>query len=366
MILRQLYIVNFKSIKSARLNFSDNINCFVGNNGMGKTNLLDAIHYLSFTKSHLGLYDSFAINNEAEFTVLDAVFQEEDSSKLAILLQIKHGSKKILKKNKKDYDKMSDHIGRIPLVIVSPFDNQLVIGPSELRRKFIDQQLSQQNRLYMSSLVQYNRALEQRNTLLKSNNIRNELIRILDMQMAEYAKYIFNKRREFVAIFTPIFNNIYHSIDLGKENVSIEYQSQLLETNGDIIPLLNESFNQDKVLGFTSTGIHKDDLVMNLGNQLIRKVGSQGQTKTFLISLKLAQYRILDQFAKTKPILLLDDIFDRLDSLRVERIIELVSGSDFGQIFITDTNRAHIDEIIKSIGGDFRLFNIEYGNPILC
>lgn len=362
MVLKKLSIINFKSIRSAQLEFSDNINCFIGNNGMGKTNILDAIHYLSFTKSHLGLVDSFAVTKGEKTTILDAVFYDSNGDTQSIILQIKPGERKVLKRNKKEYQRISKHIGFIPLVIVSPHDNQLITGASELRRRFIDQQLSQQDSVYMNAVVQYNKVLEQRNTLLKENNINNDILQIIDSQLSKYSKYIFNKRKEFIEQFSPRFNEYYHYIDAGKENVRIEYQSQLINTNGELLPILQNSLPKDRLLGYTTSGIHKDDLIMLLDNELVRKVGSQGQTKTFLISLKLSQYFILNKYSITKPIILFDDIFDRLDAYRVEKIISLVAGDNFGQIFITDTNRENIDEIVKSVGSNFKIFIVDNGN----
>lgn len=361
MILKYLSVIDFKNIASAELRFSDKINCFIGNNGMGKSNILDAIHYLSFTKSHLGLNDYYSISFDKEETILNGMFIDHDTDDKNILLRIKRGERKILKKNKKEYQKISQHIGLIPLVIISPQDNQLVSGTSEARRKFIDQQLSQQDPVYMDMLISYNKVLTQRNTILREGTMSKELIDILDMQMSRYAEYIYNKRIGFIRQFVPIFNKYYQLISDSTEFVSVNYVSQLNDTDGNLKPLLEGSVRKDLTLGFTSVGVHKDDLEMLIGKELIRKVGSQGQQKTFLISLKISQYELLSRYSQTKPILMLDDIFDRLDSNRVSKIISMVSGEDFGQIFITDTNREYIDKIVASTGNDFYIYTVKNG-----
>lgn len=363
MELSKLSIVNFKSIETADLSFAKKLNCFVGNNGMGKTNILDAIHYLAFTKSHLSISDAFAINRDSEFAVLDAIFDidnEQETKK--ILIQINRNARKIIKRNKKEYERISEHIGQVPLVIVSPQDNQLIIGASEMRRRFVDKELSQRDAKYLNLLSKYNKLLEQRNSLLKNpHHINSDLLMILDMQMAEAALYVYQKRKEFIENILPIFDKIYHFIDGGKENVSLKYQSRLTDSDGDIMPIFSESLAKDKVLGYTSEGIHKDDIEMSLDGDPIKKVASQGQIKTYLIALKLSQYMLLEQNTKSKPILLLDDIFDRLDSDRVERIVKLVSGDEFGQIFISDTNRSHLDRIVQSWDIDYKIYKVENG-----
>lgn len=362
MVLKYLSVIDFKNIETAELSFSNKINCFIGNNGMGKSNILDAIHYLSFTKSHLGINDYYAIHFGKEETILNGVFEDELKEDKAILLRIKHGERKILKKNKKEYDKISQHIGLIPLVIISPFDTNLVVSGSEVRRKFIDQQLSQQDVVYMNSLISYNKVLSQRNTMLKTGINSRDLLDIIDNQMSKYAKYIYDRRVDFIQQFTPIFNKYYQLISDSKESVSIRYVSTMSDTDGDLVPLLKNSLAKDIALGYTSVGIHKDDLDMLIGSELIRKVGSQGQQKTFLISLKISQYELLSRYSNTKPILMLDDIFDKLDSNRVSRIISLVSGDDFGQIFITDTNREYIDKIVSSTSNGFNIYTVKNGD----
>lgn len=362
MILRRLHIINFKSIATASLEFSDKVNCFVGLNGMGKTNLLDAIHYLSFTKSHLGITDALAVKRGADASVLDALYRSEQGDEKQILLQIKPGQRKILKRNKKEYSRLSEHIGAFPLTIISPQDYQLIQGGSEERRRFVDMQLSQQDALYLNALSQYNAALEQRNSLLKNAQSSDALLDVLDQQLDRYARYIWDKRRHFVEDFIPYFRSYYEAIATEFDEVAIAYSSSLHESQGKLYELLIEGRGRDRLLGYTHTGIHRDDLTMTLGGELAKRVGSEGQRKTFLISLKLAQYKLLSRNSQERPLLLLDDIFDKLDAQRVGRIIKLVGGEDFGQIFITDTNREHLDEIVHSWGDDYKLFRVEQGD----
>lgn len=362
MILRQLNIINFKSIATASLTLSPKVNAFIGLNGMGKTNILDALHYLSFTKSHLGITDSLAVRRGAEAAILEGNYLSTYEDERRLLLQIRPGQRKILKRNKKEYDRLSDHIGAFPLVIVSPQDYQLIQGGSEERRRFVDMQLSQQDSAYMNALAQYHKALEQRNSLLKTPAASDAMLDLYDVQMDRLAQYIWQARREFVEKFTPHFSAYYSAIAEETDAVELGYESALLATEGRLYDLLVEARQRDRIVGYTTVGIHRDDLVMTLGDELIRRVGSEGQRKTFLISLKLAQYRLLSLMSSERPMLLLDDIFDKLDAERVSRIIALVGGQDFGQIFLTDTNRKYLDEIIHSWGEDYRLFSVDRGN----
>lgn len=365
MILRQLHIINFKSIATASLAFSPKVNCLIGLNGMGKTNVLDALHYLAFTKSHLNITDTLSVRWGQEAAILEAWYQSSQGDERQLLLQIRPGQRKILKRNKKEYERLSEHIGQFPLVIISPQDYQMILGGSEERRRFVDLQLSQQDPVYMSALSQYTKALQQRNSLLKSTSTHDALLEVLDLQLARFARLIWERRQSFVREFIPHFRDIYTAIAQEREAVSLVYQSQLTETEGELIGLLEASRERDRLLGHTTCGIHRDDLLMHLGDELIRRIGSEGQNKTFLISLKLAQYRLLSQCNSERPMLLLDDIFDKLDAERVGRIIALVGGEDFGQIFITDTNRKYLDEIIHNWGEDYQIFSVS-GGEIEC
>lgn len=360
MILKRLHLINFKSIASASLEFSDKVNCFIGLNGMGKTNTLDALHYLAFTRSHLGIHDALAVRRGTEYAVLDASYRSDQGDERQLLLQIRPGHRKILKRNKKEYNRLSEHIGAFPLVIVSPQDYQLIQGASEERRKFVDMQLSQQDANYMNSLSQYHSVLEQRNSLLKHERPSDSLLEVLDLQLSRLGEYIWQQREAFVKSFEPLFRAYYTAIATEQDEVCLQYSSSLGQGE-PLYDMLVASRAKDRLLGHTSVGIHRDDLSMTLGGELIRKVGSEGQRKTFLISLKLAQYRLLTDKQPEQPMLLLDDIFDKLDAERVRRIIDLVGGQDFGQIFITDTNRKYLDEIVQSWGQDFKLFLVHDG-----
>lgn len=360
MIIEELHIVNFKSIAAADCRFSPKVNCFVGNNGMGKTNLLDALHFLSFCRSHLSVPDNMVVRRGEDMAILQGLYRDEQDDPSELLLSIRPGKHKVLRRNKKEYDRLSDHIGRFPLVIVSPQDYQLILGGSDERRRFMDQQLSQQDPQYLSALIQYNRHLQQRNMMLKQYQRDGALMEVLELQMGRYAGEIYRKRRHFIDDFVPVFNELYADISGSAEEVTLSYRSQLSE-GVPLEELLLHSREKDYLLGYSSCGIHKDELEMLLGGVLIRKIGSEGQNKTFLISMKLAQFRHQQLHADETPILLLDDIFDKLDASRVERIIRLVGGDAFGQIFITDTNRKYLDEIIAAWSTDYRLFGIDYG-----
>lgn len=358
MILKRLSILNYKNIEQAEVEFSSKINCFFGNNGMGKTNLLDAVYYLSFTKSHINTPDSQIIKSGQNMCVVQGTYEyagrEED-----IFCAIRSGQKKQFKRNKKEYDRLSDHIGLLPVVMISPADVELIRGGSDERRRFVDMIISQQDKPYLHALIQYNKALYQRNVLLKNQSRDYSLFEILETQMAMYGTLVHETRKRLIEDFIPIFNDYYHRICGFAEQVDLRYVSHL--EKGDLQTLLEENRERDKILSYTSTGIHKDELDMLLNDSLIRRVGSQGQNKTYLIALKLAQFAFLKEKGNTTPILLLDDLFDKLDANRVEQIIQLVNNDRFGQIFITDTNRKYLDEILSLTGNDYSLFRVDNG-----
>ncbi|MBR6311206.1 MAG: DNA replication and repair protein RecF [Paludibacteraceae bacterium] len=360
MKLNRISIVNYKNIMQAELEFSPKINCFIGNNGVGKTNVLDAMYYLSFCKSHSNLIDNQNINHESEFFVIDGQY-ERNGTEENVYCALKRRQKKVFKHNKKEYEKLADHIGKFPLVLISPDDISLMYEGSETRRKFIDGVISQYDLDYLTALLRYNKTLQQRNALLKNDNPSDELLTIFDGIMHECGIVIFRKRKEFIDKFIPIFQQYYEIVSQNKESVNLEYDSQLLR-NENLGELLGETHERDKILGYTTRGIHKDDLLMSLGELPIKRVGSQGQNKTYLIALKFAQFEFLKQIHREKPILLLDDLFDKLDAERVQQIIHLVANDRFGQIFITDTNRKNLDEILRKTGQDFMLFGVEKGN----
>ena len=358
MHLNKLSIVNYKNILQAELEFSPHINCFIGNNGVGKTNVLDAVYYLSFCKSHSNSIDSQNINHGQDFFILEGFYTrngvEED-----VYCGLKRKQKKIFKRNKKEYERLSNHIGLLPLVLISPNDGILIGEGSDERRKFIDGVISQYDNAYLHTLMRYNKTLMQRNSLLKNNFVDSDLIDVLDNILVETGQFIYQKRIEFTQEFLPIFRKFYHFISMNKEEVDLQYSSHLQK--GDFNQLLKNSIEKDKIIGFTTKGIHKDDLEMTLDGFAIKRVGSQGQNKTYLIALKLAQFDFLKRMSNMNPILLLDDIFDKLDAERVHQIIKLVSEDNFGQIFITDTNRQNLNEIIKTMNNNYRLFTVENG-----
>jgi DNA replication and repair protein RecF len=359
MRLKSLSILNYKNIQETELIFSPKINCFIGNNGMGKTNLLDAIYFLSFCKSHSNSIDSQNILHNSEFFMLQGKYEIGDSIE-EIYCGMKARQKKQFKRNKKEYERLSEHIGLLPLVLVSPDDAMLITEGSEERRKFVDGVISQFNKSYLNQLLQYNNALKQRNALLKIETaVDDALLDIWEEQMALYGNYIYEQRKKFIDEFIPIFQDYYRFISNGNEQISLSYKSQ--HDEHDIKARMIATRDRDRMLGYTTQGIHKDELEMLLDNFPIKRVGSQGQNKTYLISLKLAQFNFLKRTHQLSPLLLLDDIFDKLDSNRVAKIVELVSSETFGQIFITDTNREHLDLMLRELAQDATIFIVENG-----
>ena len=362
MHLKDLSLIYFKNYEEAQLTFSSNINCFVGNNGVGKTNLLDAIYYMCFCKSYFNSIDSQNIKFEKQFFTIEATFdrnEQEDN----IFCGVKRGQKKVFKKNKKEYEKLADHIGLFPLVIISPADRNLIIEGSETRRKFIDGVISQSDKIYLQQIIKYSQVVSQRNALLKyfAANFTYDptTLGIYNEQLIDLANKIHAKRCEFMQQFNPIFKSYYKAISGAKEKVSLEYRSQL--NDNDLGSLLEENLNKDKILQYTTCGTHKDDLLFKIGEFPIKKQGSQGQQKTYLIALKLAQFDFIKNLVGYKPLLLLDDIFDKLDDTRVESIVRLVSEHHFGQIFITDTHKERTEEIVKKIDDSYKIFDVVDG-----
>ncbi|MFR9166146.1 MAG: DNA replication/repair protein RecF [Dysgonomonas sp.] len=361
MIIERLSVINYKNIGQAELAFSPKINCFIGNNGMGKTNLLDAIYYLSFCKSHSNPIDTQNINHDSDFCIMQGWYDVRNK-KEEIFCSIKRRQKKRFKRNKKEYEKLSDHIGFLPLVMISPSDSVLISGGSDERRRFMDVILSQFDKEYLHSLIKYNKALQQRNALLKSeiSNADDTLFELWENEMVKEGVKIYEKRKSFIENFIPIFQHFYNFICQSNEKVSLKYESNVNES--DFESLLRSKREKDKIIGYSSVGIHKDDLDMEIDDYSIKRVGSQGQNKTYVVALKFAQFDFLRKTGdNVTPILLLDDIFDKLDSSRVEQIIKLVLSDDFGQIFITDTNREHLDEILEKAKSQYYLFNVNGG-----
>ena len=361
MKLKELTIFNYKNIAEAQLRFSPNLNCFIGGNGQGKTNVLDAIHFLSFCRSYSSSIDMLCVRHGQEFMSLQGLYENEDGTKEDIHLGLKVGQKKVVRRGKKAYRKLSEHIGLIPLVMVSPADQMLVTGGSEERRRFVDMVICQYDPAYTESLMRYNKALQQRNALLKQEEeFDQEIYLIWEEQMAREGEYIFKKRGEYISELIPIFQQFYNQISQNKEQVELRYVSHL--QRGPLLEQLTTGRFKDRAVGYSLHGIHKDDLEMLQGGYPVRREGSQGQSKTFLIALKLAQFDFLSRTgSRTTPLLLLDDIFDKLDAERVEQIVKLVSGEKFGQIFITDTNRDHLDAILASMESDSKIFFVEKG-----
>ena len=362
MILREISILNYKNIAQADLELSPKMNCLIGQNGEGKTNVLDAIHFLALCKSSTTSLDSACIRHDEEFCVLQGHFEREDGMREDIYLGMKQGQKKQLKRNKKPYKRLTEHIGLVPLVMVSPTDGMLIAGGSEERRRFLDVVISQTDHRYLDALVSYNKALQQRNALLKMEDPSPdpEVLSLWEEEMARHGQIIFEARRQYVEDFIPIFQRIYSHISKKKETVGLRYISHA--QRGPLLDIIQRDRQKDLIMGYSLHGVHKDELEMTLGGFPIKREGSQGQNKTFLIALKLAQFDFLRRTgSQTTPILLLDDIFDKLDADRVEQIVRLVSGDSFGQIFITDTNRDHLDQILTQMNSDYRLFHVQGG-----
>ena len=361
MWLKRISILNYKNLEQVDLAFSRKMNCIIGRNGMGKTNLMDAVYYLSFCKSATNPIDSQNICHDQDFFVVQGFYETDDGDPEEVYCGLKRRQKKQFKRNKKEYTRLSDHIGLIPLVMVSPADSLLIAGGSEERRRFMDVVISQFDREYLDALIRYNKALLQRNTLLKAEvEPEEELMAVWEEAMAASGEVVYRKRREFIDEFIPVFQSYYSYISQGREQVSLAYESHAAE--GNLLELLAASRQRDRIMGYSLKGVHKDDLIMQLGDFPIKREGSQGQNKTYLIALKLAQFEFLKRTGShTTPIVLLDDIFDKLDASRVEQIVKLVAGDSFGQIFITDTNREHLDKILKKIEGDYKLFEVDNG-----
>lgn len=359
MYLKNLSLLNFKNYHEAELIFSDKVNCFVGNNGVGKTNLLDGIHYLSMCKSYFNPIDSQNINFEADFSVIQGKFIKNDSEE-DVYCGIQRNKRKIFKRNKKEYQKLSDHIGLFPLVMISPADSNIITEGGEERRKFINSVISQYDKNYLENLIQYNKALMQRNKLLKqlseSQSYDHDMLAIWDEQLIKYGASIHETRKDFISKIQPVFSEYYSFISSEREDAELIYESQL--SSSDMQNLLSGSLRKDLILGFTTSGIHKDDLLLNLGKYPLKKTGSQGQQKTYQVALKLAKFGFIKKISGINPILLLDDIFDKFDHLRVEQIIKLVVNGSFGQIFITDTNHEHLTKILKRIKSEYNVFTI--------
>lgn len=359
MFIKNLKLFNFKNHSEKSFDFSPEINCFVGNNGAGKTNILDALHYLSMAKSFLGNLDAQNILHDSDFFAIEAEIQGEEKNDI-IKVQLPKEGKKIIKKNDKTYERIADHIGFLPSVMISPYDANLISDGSESRRKFLDAMISQTDSGYLFALIQYQKTLQQRNALLKyfakNRTFDLDSLEIYNEPLTKFGTQIFEKRQRFVASILPTIQHFYEIISKGNEKVTVIYESNLNEQNFEEI--LSENLEKDRVLTYTSRGIHKDDLRFEMNGNLIKKFGSQGQQKSFLIALKLAQIKRIKDITNKNPILLLDDIFDKLDDNRVSQLIELVNQQNFGQIFITDTHRERTESVVKRINEESKIFQI--------
>lgn len=361
MILKRLTILNYRNIATAELEFSPKVNCFVGQNGEGKTNVLDAIYFLSLTKSAANSIDSMNVRHGEEMMMVQGVY-DLNGTEEEISIGMKLHQKKHVKRNKKEYKRLTEHIGLLPLIIASPNDSTIISGGSDERRRLMDVVISQYDTEYMTALMAYNKALQQRNAMLKAEEEPNEeIISIYEEMMAENGERIYAKRQAFIEEFIPVFQQFYALISGGSEQVSLRYTSHC--QRGALLDVIQRDRMKDRIVGYSLHGIHKDELEMSLDGYPIKREGSQGQNKTYMISLKLAQFDFLKRTgSRTTPLLLLDDIFDKLDAQRVEQIVNIVSGDAFGQIFITDTNREHLDKILERSQGNYKIFHVESGN----
>jgi len=370
MILRKLSILNYKNIAEAQLELAPKMNCLIGPNGVGKTNVLDAVYYLSFCRSASNPIDSQVIRHDEPFCMIEGEYVEDSAresidetvDRIVISCAMKRGVKKHFKRNKKEYRRLSEHIGLIPLVVVSPSDTLLIEGGSEERRRLMDMVIAQYDRSYIDHLSRYNNALAQRNTLLRMEDQEPDpqLLQIWEEQMAEEGIQLYNRRQAFVEELMPVFQDYYQQISQNHEQVGLQYVSHC--QRGPLLEVIQRDRHKDRAVGYSLHGVHRDDLEFTLGGHQMKREGSQGQNKTYVIALKLAQFGFLKRTAsQTIPLLLLDDIFDKLDATRVEQIVRLVSGNNFGQIFITDTNRDHLDQILGNSAQDYRIFHVNNG-----
>ncbi len=359
MIISNLKLINFKNHPERNFDFSSQINCFVGNNGVGKTNILDALHYLSVAKSFLGNKDLNNIRTNEDFFSIEGTINDGEKENV-IKVQLPKEAKKIIKKNDKPYERIADHIGFLPSVIISPYDSNLISDSGESRRKFLDAMISQTDSDYLFNLIQYQKTIQQRNALLK-NFAKNryfdaENLEIYNEPLIKFGTKIFEKRRDFTDKMVPLIQNYYEIISNGKEEISVIYESDLQYKSFQTI--IKENVEKDRIITYTSKGIHKDDLLFAMNGIPMKKSASQGQQKSFLIALKLSQLNRIKELTGKTPILLLDDIFDKLDDTRVSQLIELVNQEHFGQIFITDTSRERTENVVKRINEESKIFEL--------
>lgn len=358
MKLNSVSILNYKNIREANLTFSPKVNCLIGNNGMGKTNILDAIYYLSFCKSSSGQTDSSVITHGADMMMLQGHYTRHGAEE-QVSIGMQRGKRKSVRRGGKEYKRLSMHIGLLPLVMVSPADWDLIRGSGEERRRLMDMIISQGDKEYLAAVIAYAKAVEQRNALIRKEFRDPLLYDAVERQMADTASLIHAARQRWIEAFEPIFMRYYSAIAGDGESVRMTYRSHL--NDAPMLEHLAATRERDLAIGYTTRGVHRDDIELLLGEHSMRKTGSQGQCKTYTIALRLAQFDFLKAHTGITPLLLLDDIFDKLDASRVESIIEVVSDERFGQIFITDTNRTHLDEIVRRVSGDFAMMGVDSG-----
>ncbi len=361
MYLKKLSLINFKNLAQEDISFNEGINCFVGDNGTCKTNIVDAVYYLSMCKSALAMNDGQCTRHGESFFVLDGEYHHDEGRKEQISCTYHRGAAKVLKRNGKAYERLADHIGLIPVVIVSPADSSLISDSADERRRYLNAFLSQLDRGYIEAAMRYNSTLAMRNSYLKAGS-DEAMLAIYDQQLCPPAEVIYNARRSIIEEMTPLVIEYYKALSDDHEQVELSYRSEL--NKGELSELLKASREKDRILGFTTCGVHRDDISFSIGGYTLRKYGSQGQQKSFLVALKLAQYSIIAKRCGEKPILLLDDLFDRLDESRVERLISLVSGKEFGQIIITDCNGERMQRILDKADCRYNLFNVTYGGVV--
>lgn len=360
MYLDHLSLLNFKNIEAAELDFSASLNCFVGSNGAGKTNILDAIHILSLTRSSMAMSDNQCVTHDESFFMIKGHYLlPDDRSELISVSYKRNGGKKVMR-SAKQYERLMDHIGLLPVVMVAPSDTSLISDSGDERRRFYNTHLSQTDSQYMSCLSRYNALLAERNKLLKSSSAFQDVIDIISEQLSDLATTIYNKRKEFTEQIAPIIARYYALISSDSEQVKVEYRSSLAQ-GVSLYDLLQQNLVRDYALGFTSVGIHRDDVAFSISDYPVRRYGSQGQQKSLLIALRLAQAKIMHEQSGRSAILLLDDVFDKLDMSRVENLIQLVAGEDFGQIFITDSNKVRLEAIVERFASDYRLYSVSNG-----
>lgn len=358
-VLEKIVIADFRNIQLQEIDFSPNVNCISGNNGEGKTNLLDAIYYMSMTKSAFATSDKFNFRHGTEEFSIAGTYRMHNglSSRFALKMTSK-GEKKV-KRDDKPYQKVSEHVGVLPVVMVSPADVSMVSESGEERRRFVNAVLSQMDREYMSAMQQYNRLLLQRNKMLKDQVVDRALLEVIDMRMSALAQPIYEARKRFVDDLRPIVAEYYKAVSGDSEQVDIQYESELADVSLESI--LSASFEKDRIMKHTTSGVHRDDFAFTMNGHPIRRFGSQGQQKSFLVSLKFAQYEIMKRNYGFAPILLLDDVFDKLDMGRISNLLQMVASNDFGQIFITDSNKVRMAGIVDGLTQDRAYFETSGG-----